>query len=660
MYRYKSLLLIFFTFVGFTSSFGQLIPDIRGDGTIRGSGDGLPEKERSQEDFVSEQDTFGVFSFYANNPNEEESFADSLLHDFFHQYDPARNHAIDYFHLGPLGSATMPILYEPQYRQGFDVGLNQYNLYHIRAKDLPFRRLEKPFTNLTYTQVGEQSDTYFKGEFSRNFADGLNVNIDYQNIAMVGRQNHFPNQNSRHTSISTGLWYHSKNEKYDGFLSYAANTVEQQDNGGIQLEPDEETASSALVFLTDAQTRHAHRELLYTHYYKFGGQPDSTSGRLKRAYTLNHQIGYLNSIYKFFDDFGEAASTADSLYYGNLLTDFRGTRFYLEHTKVENTFKLSTFSLNKKNLNSAQSQKDLIEVGLMHALHQLDLESGDSTLNNLFLSGRLHFNPNERLRLRTYAHLGLLNNGGDYRLEGDLFLDFKQFGNLSAKFVNQLSTPNLIQNRLIVSQREVWKNDFDKVLSTSLSGRYTLPQAQFSANAAYHLVNNFLYFDSNGLVQQSGTPVSILQLSVQKEFRLGNFYLDNLITIQEITEDFLPLPGLFSKHSLYYDGKWFKVLKVRVGVDVRFTTSYTAPYYNPLTGQFQLSRQFSPDITDRREIDFYPAADAFLSLQVTKFRAFAKWENLYQMISNEQYYQVAYYPQWLGGLRLGISWRFVN
>ena len=134
---------------------------------------------------------------------------------------------------------------------------------------------------------------------------------------------------------------------------------------------------------------------------------------------------------------------------------------------------------------------------------------------------------------------------------------------------------------------------------------------------------------------------------------MGSFHLDNTVALQQATEDFVRLPDIYSKHSLYYAGKWFKVLDVRVGVDLRFNNSFYAPYYNPVTGQFQLQ--------DRREVEFYPAADAFFSMRVTKFRAFFKWENATAaLITDQLFYQTAYYAFPSAVFRLGIKWRFLN
>ena len=640
---------LFFLMAG-SCLLGQ-IPDF----SSRTSG-GSQSDSREQSEYVESPDTFGVFQFYADNPNLEIPFSDSSLIGYFHQYDPARAQDLDYLHLGVVGSAAIPVLYQSPNRKGFDIGLHQFDHYFTRSIDLPFHRLEKPYTNLAYAQLGDQSDTYFTGQFSRNFANGLNFSLDYKRASLVGQQNQFPNQNSRNTAIAMGLWIHGENGRYDGFLTFAANTAEQENNGGISVEPsstgDFLTLSSAQTFLDNAQTRHSLRDFTYTHYLKFGGFQDST-GRQSRSYTVGHQINYISSNFKSFDTFSSGPTASDSSYYNNFLVDFRGLRFALEHRRLENTFQLNTFRLKKNSGNVPQGQKDLIEVALSHSINWLDFERSDSTINNLFLSGRIGFNPSERLKINTYGHLGLLDNLGDFKLEGELFLDFKKLGQLSAKATNQFYEANLMQSRFEVSQKQIWKNNFQKTLETSLSGTYAIPSFKFSVTGNYFLVNNMIYFDETGFPIQTGTPVNILQLLVQKDFQVGHFHLDNIVSLQTISEDFIQLPSFYTKNSLYYVGKWFNVLNVRLGADLRFNDSFNAYYYNPLTGQFQVQNAF---LTES-----FPVVDGFFSMRVTKFRAFVKWENILNSIDPSRfYYQLAYYPHWQGGLRFGIKWRFVN
>lgn len=610
------------------------------------------ERGMVEEEF-DDRDTFGVFSFFSDNPNQETPFSDSLLSDYYHQYDPVRQRAWDYANLGIVGSAHLPLVYESRFRKGLDVGYGQYDLYLTAASELPYYRLEKAYTNLAYMQGGEQSDAQVTAQFSRNFANGLNYTLDYNRIAQKGELNQYPRQNNDLAALVTGMWIHGKNDRYDGFAAFAANTVEHEDHGGIIEEPQLEgftaTPSSAQVNLNEAKTRHQHREYAYTHYYRFGGGVDTLTGQPKRAFTLSHRARYQRSQYKYTD----VALDEDAGYYGAFQVDPRGVRHLLKHNQFQNEFRLSTFKLRADSTSKERKQRDLLELGLSHTYHRLDQEVGDTVINNLFASGQFSFNPNDRLRVQAYAHLGLWGNAGDYRASGTLFFDLKNLGRLQVEAVNQLYNPAFTQTQFAVSQRRIWDNDFKKTLETSLTGTYSLPKFNFSVSGGYHLLNNYIYYDTLARPVQTGVPVSIFQLLIRKDFRVWHLHLDNSVALQQSTEEFLRLPGIFGKHSFYYLGKWFGVLNVKFGLDLRYNNTYRGYYYHPLTGQFRLE--------DQREIDFYPAVDAFFAMRVTRFRAYIKYENLTNAWTDDRlFYQVAYYAQPIANIRFGIKWRFVD
>ncbi|MBK7872730.1 MAG: hypothetical protein IPJ74_19650 [Saprospiraceae bacterium] len=197
------------------------------------------------------------------------------------------------------------------------------------------------------------------------------------------------------------------------------------------------------------------------------------------------------------------------------------------------------------------------------------------------------------------------------------------------------------------------KNDFKQTLETTIGGTYLIPTLQIGITGRYHLLNNYIYYDTLSAPQQSATPLSILQFIVQKDFKVWNFHLDNIIAFQNASEDFIRLPQIYGKHSFYYEGNWFKVLNVKLGFDLRYNDAYFADYYNPVSGQFQLQNQ--------RQVDFYPAIDAFFTMRVTKFRAFVKFENLTNAFLTEDFfYQTAYYAYPPAALRIGFKWRLVD
>ena len=368
-----------------------------------------------------------------------------------------------------------------------------------------------------------------------------------------------------------------------------------------------------------------------------------------RKFTLAHSIAYQTAKYKF------AAIPPDtaSAYWNDLLLDIRGLRHYLEKKQLENSFDLSTFKKRKSKDSDKSLQNDLLQVGIVHTISWINEEAADSTINNLFLNGKWNFNPSEKLKVETYAHFGLWDNAGDYRVNGNFFFDLKKLGQLQLSATNQLYKPNLLQQRLYISERAAWRNDFGRTVETNLAVTYAYPKFKFKASGQYHLLNNFIYYDTLAKPQQFAGAMSILQLTLSQDFKMGGFHLDNVVTFQTSTEDILRLPSIYSKHSLYYNGRWFKrALNVRLGIDARMNNAYLANTYNPLVGQFHLQ--------DTNEVTFYPVLDAVASIKVKRFRFFIKWENFTRWGKpiNEKYYQVANYPVLDKSIRFGLAWRF--
>ncbi len=645
-------------------------------------------------------DTSDIFFFYADEPNLVFPFSDSLLGEL-HQYDPIRQQPFDFASIGNLGSAARPLFFQPTWRRGFDVGLHQFDIYQMTTADVRYYKITQAYTQAKFTQGTTQNDAQFNVRFSRNFANGLNFAIEHRRINNLGA---YDLQRAINTSTAAGMWIHPKKGNYDGYFSYVSNSNEQQDNGGIDEDLSDEVIPAYQVDmqLGTANTRYANRELAYTQYYYLNGsrkkvgssaglvpttrdgsqqsragnlqdslsaqaptsfQVDSVSNpkseirnpKSERTFTLYHQIAWRSDSYKFSD------TAPDSSFYGNFLVDKRGVRHFLEVKKLENTIKLQTFKLRQQpdsTQKGAQSpESDLLEVGLVHSIHFVQMEPVDTgAINNLFLTGRLNFSPGDRLRFSTYAHLGIGANAGDFRLSGELFLNLKKIGTLRLDATNQLYSPSLLPQRFYVTQQEIWKNSFGKTLETSVSGTYSLPQIRFSVGGQYHLLNNLVYFDETGRPRQSGL-FNVLQFTAQKDFKFGPLHLENAAYLQQTTSSVLPLPQFYSKHSLYLEGKIFKkVMLTKIGFDARLAAPYTPPSYNPLIGQFFLQSQ--------QDLPFTPLVDAFLSFKVKTFRFFFKIENLLAFPLQTYYYQTADYPMPFGyqngGMRMGISWRLVD
>ena len=644
-------------------------------------------------------DTFPIFYFSAQSFYREQVFSDTVLSVAFRQNEPTRERRMEYRHLGVNGSPARPLFYESTWRRGMDIGFHQFDVYRIDIDSIRHYRLEKPYTQTAYNTGGEQANGYFTAKFSRDFANGLNFSLDYRRLAYLGTRTLFPEQNVRNTSLGLGFWLQTESQRYQAFISMASNRFDLDNNGGIAQEPTDEsdfsTPGSAEVFLDETGTRYSQTDLRYAHFFRLGkvpefarqdtppqrpirrgppvrrdslsGAPDSltsavpvvqppvtpvdtSTGDSKQQFWLGHTLTYSTTNYVFFD----RTIASDSAYYGAFATDPRGLRQFIGHRSLRNEFRLLTFRPNEPAYRQPRRSQGLLEVGIDHQLHWLDLEASDSTVQNLFLTGKWNVQLGDIFRLESRGHFGLFDQAGDYRVEGTLFIDLDRRFDLRATFINQLYTPSLIQDRFWVSEQLVWDNDFSKTLETSLTATLAIPDWDLRITGGYHLLNNFIYYDTRGLARQTRRPVSIGQLAVEKNFRVGKFHLDNLIALQAVSEDVLRLPGVHARHSLYFAGDLFKVLESRIGFDLRYNSDYFSDTYQPVTGNFRLQNE--------QLVRFYPSVDAFFTLRVTKFRAFVRWFNLTEvLLPGQLYYQTAFYPYPPGAnLRIGIDWRFTE
>ena len=613
-----------------------------------------------QGDASSTIDTFGVFYTKMEHPAFAYTYRDTALTKYTHQYDLTRRREVDLMHLGNFGSATHSLIYTPEAHQGFYVGLDAFNSYKKSGKDLPFYIVKKAFSELGFVLGSEQADEAVAAKFGKKFANGITLALDYNRISQLGRLSQYNRQNTRNTGLATGLRYQSENKRYDGFFTFVSNTIEQEDNGGVYVEPvsvDQGigktfTLSSGAILLSDAKTRHQERTWGYTHYYQLRKlKKDSTHQAIKRNYKIAHDLQYSRNRYKF-----SATKVATDTLFPQWFPDFdideRGQRVYMTDFSVLNRFRIITHAVQEKTTRPTAFKGDYLSIGILHQRHQLYMEPADTVINNLFLTGEWILPLKDRLVLKTKAHLGLWDNAGDYYLGGTLTVNLKKAGMLTAGLTSQLSAPSWMQSQFRISQKLVWNNDFKKTLNNSLQGTYELSKFHFKATGIYRLLNNYIYYDTLGFPQQTGEPISILSLIVTKDFRIGKFHLDNTMVWQVSSSTLAPVPTWFGKHSLYIRSKFRKML-FQLGVDVRYLDHFKAPYYNPLTGNFQLQ--------NRQTLNFYPNLDAWFSFKISSFRFFVKYENMTRLLGRKSfYYTTAYYPFPNEGMRLGIRWKFVN
>ena len=589
-----------------------------------------------------------LFTF-ALTPEKSEVSSDTLPDHFFRVYNPARQQTIDYGTLGNLGSSARPLLFEISPQRGFGFGVNAFDLYTLRPKDLRFYRNARSYSEAFFSQGSNNLNALLNARFARTFSGGANFTLDYRSINNQGQYNY---QRDKHNALNAGLWI-PWGKRYDVFLIYSQNVMRQQENGGIVSDSVFEGGqfqgpSAAAIQLADerAYARYDEQALHLTQHYRFTG---GASG--KRALRVTHSFEYGKQKFKFSDGDTIKGLLNDTTFFENFLVDKRGLRNYTSLNRYDNTLTINTFKAKKPG-----DPSDMLALGLAHSYFKLNQEPNRSTFSNLFFIGNFVLSPSERFQFSAAAALGLLDNIGEYQLNGALALSLGKAGVLRATLLSQRRPPSLIQQRLYVSQRNLWdNNNFVKPVENSISASYSLPLIGFEATARTTLVNNYIYFDQNSRPVQTNAPLQVVQFIVKENVTLGWFHLDNTFAVQQANRsDVFRLPKWFTKNSFYITGKVFKQrLLLNAGVDFRMNSSFTPDGYQPLTAQFHLQDSISQSP--------YPWADIFVAFKVQAFRFSIRYENCNTWFDNTRvFYQTARYPLPFGALRFGVSWRFMD
>jgi putative beta-barrel porin len=555
-----------------------------------------------------------------------------------HQYDPTRLQDIHYGNLGNLGSANRRQLFQPDKTKGLDYGQHQYDLYKRRFGEFKFYDTERPITELSYSQGLLQLDGLLKAKFAMNFARGIKASIDYQRINQIGN---YQFQRAKHTTLGAGIWYDAPGGFYDGLYHYSSNSIVQEDNGGVINYDTIGKLSDPIaipVNLAGALTTHRERIISAQNHFHLNSRNDSTDRKFQ--IDLIHTGQYKNGLIKFYDD--KVSQSGD--YYGDFLVDDRGVRQYIYFSTFDNRADLQ-FQLRGNNTSELSSQ--LLRVGLQYRTTNFTQEPLDERLNEVFFNASTRLTFTKQLDLRAQGYVELSGQEGDFNIQGDLRYRIPRLGRLIAKAGVYQRSPNILEQKLYVTQNLIWQNDFNKPLYTHLGLEASFDEIRLTVQGGLQVISNHVYYNNERMPIQVTTAQDIWQFLVRKEISVGKIGLHATAVLQE-APDFLALPAWIGEAQFYYTDRWFKNnMQVRTGVDLRITQSYDGVNYFPLTGQFYLDNTF--------KIDQYPALDLFFDMQIREtFRLYFKVENFSSWFIDDVYAHVALYPQFSGYFRFGF------
>lgn len=301
------------------------------------------------------------------------------------------------------------------------------------------------------------------------------------------------------------------------------------------------------------------------------------------------------------------------------------------------------------------------------------LNGGTNSYNehNLSIGGQISKTEGKMLHYSAIAETWLTGeDAGQIKIDGSADINFRLFGDtvkLAAKAYFYRLNPTFFY-RHYHSQHLWWDNDLSKEIRSRIEGLFTLKKTRTTVRIAFDNIKNYTYYSqvynitetygrtgNTVSVKQNTGGISLMTLQLCQDLTLGPVNWENSITYQKSSnDDVLAVPTFNAYSNLYLRFKIARVLKVDLGADVRYFTSYKAPDYSPALGQYTVQGNGE----NNQKIGNYPIINVYANMQLKQARFFIMMSHV--NAGNGEYFLTPHYPINKRILRFGVSWNFLN
>lgn len=582
--------------------------------------------------------------------------------------------------IGSLGQASQPVNYFER-PEDFDFTFAKpYYAYNYTTENVPFYNVKKPYMNMTYRESGQKR--YREEDFgitvAQNISPSWGFNVDYKSRGTKGK---YDWSRVKNHNLSLATSYTGK--RYSVHAAYINNLVEQRENGGVVgpwaiTDTVFEMPSGVPMKLASAEAKNHYRNNSF--FVK-----QAIALPLQRVTERDFSIADLSAIYlghtfeynswsrvytdKFAtytnerggrDEDGNFVPTTD-VYYKDWFINPAETRDSICERRITNRLYVQAQPWDRDGV-----------VGTIDGGVGLDLHTYSQFAMDDYASGKYQRDRRTSWfvyggvngKIRKYVDWGADAKfypsgyrGGDLSIGANILFRAFVKGHaliLSGKFRQESRTPGYWQQQLF-SNHYVWNNHFGKENETRFEVRFEVPDYGIELAAWQGVFLDRIYYDAACRPAQYDGSLSVTSIYARKDFTIKGLHLNHRVLVQfSSNEEVAPVP-LVSAYLSYYYEFWVKrdVLRMQIGLDGRFNTSYYAPGYNPALSTFYNQREW--------KMGNYPYLDAFISAKWKRMRIFLKYQHLNNgLFGNDEYFQVAGYPLNPGMFKIGISWAFYD
>lgn len=559
-------------------------------------------------------------------------------HDYFPTYDVSlvRND------LGNIGSANYYTIFNQERAFGFHFRSSR-DAYWRSLKDRTILISEKMFSNVQYSN-GINRENFLEANLTRSFGQLLNAGFCFKRIISKG---FYQQQQNVFTDFSVYSTFRSKDLRYKAAIIFDYSNLKANENGGIAndsiFELNVTTGRNFIPVNLSASSNHWKGFDIGLEHRFFLTGTDSTMSWKGYRPAVSHSFSTArhSMIYKNI----EGSNFYDQIYADSVAT--------YDSTNLMNVSNTVQFELLKSD-SAVNKILSRISAGLNYDYNRVSYDSSAaSIIHNLSVVGGvegtlfrgMNWKANGSFMFYGYNILDLDINGlVNYVLLRSRFTAFVDYS---------LYHPDFITDRY-VSNHFVWKNSWVQTQHLRTGLIYEQTKLRFKGSFTYHVLDNLVVFGTDRLPYQSKAVNQLMVLRLQEHFRLRWFHLSLDGALQfKLSGDDIRVPMASGRGLFYYQNDLFKKkLRLQVGVEVSYVTSYFANSYNPALSEFHIQNE--------KQVGNYPFIDVFLNIRVKKLRAFFKIEHLNAGWLGYSYYHVLHYPVNDLAWKFGVNWAFLD
>lgn len=543
-----------------------------------------------------------------------------------------------------------------------EIGFSAMHSNYIQADEVRYYSAATPFTELFFNTTinkGQNVDSFITLNVSKN----LNFSIAYRGLRSEGD---YINQLVSAGNFRFTTSYATTNRRYALNAHYTYQDNSNEENGGITTpedfesdDPDFKNRQRLQVYLTDAKSFLKGRRLFFDHAFRIN--PTHGDNNLY----INHQLNYENKFFEYnqptvlsaVDGIEDPVKRFGESYVTSNIND--QTHFERLYNKVGAAYENSLLGKFNFFIDDYRSNYQYDKI--------IIFKDGRIIQDNLFLQinnvgGQYEYQKNKwngrflYTRSITNQSLSDLDAKLRYTLSNKIQFDFRY------RNINKLpnNNYNLYQSSYVSYN---WSNDFKNEKINTLGATINTPWLNAEVN--YTVLNDHLYFRDKSdadddavrtqLIEpaQYGNAINYLEIKANREFKFGNFALDNTLLYQKVDQSdlILNVPDFVTRNTLYYSNYYFKkALYAQAGVVFNYFTKYYANDYNPVIGEFF--------VQDKKEIGNYATFDVFINARIRQTRFYIKGEHLNALFSSSNYYSTPNNPYRDFVIRFGLVWNF--